>query len=570
MPITASKKRIGAVLLERGAITPEQLDYALKLQAESGRRLGEILTSEQIISENDLIEAISVKLKIPRVDLNDLMIDPAVLRLVPAEMARRLQVLPVTKIANQLTLAMADPLDIIAVDEVKYHTGMEITRTIAAPSQIEASVGRFYTVRDRMQEVLGDYEAETVSDQQIQQAQRDVDENALAGEVPVIRLIDLILSKAVGEAASDVHFEPERNAFHIRFRVHGIMKEAASPPGHMASAITSRLKIMADMDVSEKRIPQDGRFRQTVGGHEIDFRASSLPTINGEKIVLRVLDRRNLIRGLDQVGMPPHVLGKFDEELRKPEGLILITGPTGSGKTSTLYAGLQRINSPELNVVTVEDPVEFDIPLINQVQVHERAGLTFANTLRALMRPNPDIIMVGEIRDTETAEIALRSALTGHLVLSTLHTNDAPGALTRLLDMDVPNYMVASAVTAVMAQRLVRTLCGKCRKEAPVDDVARVALGIRDADGPFYAPVGCRHCNPDGHTGRTGLFELMVMNRSLRRLVMQHGTHEDMRKAAADAGMVALKDEGLAKAKLGITSLAEVTRVAQDWEGDEE
>ena len=268
--------------------------------------------------------------------------------------------------------------------------------------------------------------------------------------------------------------------------------------------------------------------------------------------------------------MPPHVLGKFDEELRKPEGLILITGPTGSGKTSTLYAGLQRINSPELNVVTVEDPVEFDIPLINQVQVHERAGLTFANTLRALMRQNPDIIMVGEIRDTETAEIALRSALTGHLVLSTLHTNDAPGALTRLLDMGVPNYMVASAVTAVMAQRLVRTLCGTCRKEAPVDDVARVALGIRDADGPFYAPVGCRHCNPDGHTGRTGLFELMVMNRSLRRLVMQHGTHEDMRKAAADAGMVALKDEGLAKAKLGITSLAEVTRVAQDWEGDEE
>jgi type IV pilus assembly protein PilB len=570
MTLTASKKRIGAVLVDRGAISPEQLNYALKLQAESGRRLGEILISEQIISENDLIEAISVKLKIPRLDLSDLVIDPNVLRMVPAEMARRLQIIPITKIGNALTLAMADPLDIIAVDEVKYHTGMEVTRTIAAPSQIENAIGRYYSVRDRMQEVLGDYDAETVSDEQIEAAQREIDGSAVAGEVPVIKLINLIINKAVGEGASDIHFEPERHTFHVRFRVHGIMKETASPPGHMSSAIISRLKIMADMDVSEKRVPQDGRFRQDVGGHEIDFRVSSLPTITGEKIVLRILDKRNLVRELDQVGMPPHVLTRFDEQLRKPEGLILVTGPTGSGKTSTLYAGLQRINSPQVNVVTVEDPVEFDIPLINQVQVHERAGLTFANTLRALMRQNPDIIMVGEIRDSETAEIALRSALTGHLVLSTLHTNDAPGALTRLLDMGVPNYMVASAVTAVMAQRLVRTLCGKCRKEAPANDVARVALGLAESDGPFYEPVGCRHCSADGYTGRTGLFELMVMNNGLRRLVMKQGTSDAMRKVAQTGGMISLKDEGLAKARLGITSLTEVTRVAQDWEDDEE
>jgi type IV pilus assembly protein PilB len=478
MTVTATKKRIGAVLLDRGAITPEQLDYALKLQAESGRRLGEILISEQIIAEGDLIEAISVKLKIPRLDLSDVMIDQSVLRLVPAEMARRLQVIPIAKIGNALTLAMADPLDIIALDEVKYHTGMDIHRTIAMPSQIDASIGRYYTVRDRMQEVLGDYEAETFSDDQLQKVQKEISEQSAAGEVPVIKLINLIIAKAVTEGASDIHFEPERHTFRVRFRVHGLMREAASPPGHMASAIVSRLKIMADMDVSEKRVPQDGRFRQSVGGHEIDFRASSLPTINGEKVVLRILDRRNLVRGLDHVGMPPHVLTRFDEQLRKPEGLILVTGPTGSGKTSTLYAGLQRICSPEVNVVTVEDPVEFDLPLINQVQVHERAGLTFAGTLRSLMRQNPDIIMVGEIRDGETAEIALRSALTGHLVLSTLHTNDAPGALTRLLDMGIPNYMVASAVTAVMAQRLVRTLCAKCKVEAGSDDVARVALGL--------------------------------------------------------------------------------------------
>jgi type II secretory ATPase GspE/PulE/Tfp pilus assembly ATPase PilB-like protein len=344
------------------------------------------------------------------------------------------------------------------------------------------------------------------------------------------------------------------------------MREAATPPGHMASAIVSRLKIMADMDVSEKRVPQDGRFRQNIGGHEIDFRASSLPTINGEKVVLRILDRRNLVRGLDQVGMPPHILARFDEQLRKPEGLILVTGPTGSGKTSTLYAGLQRIASAAVNVVTVEDPVEFDLPQINQVQVHERAGLTFAGTLRALMRQNPDIILVGEIRDSETAEIALRSALTGHLVLSTLHTNDAPGALTRLLDMGVPNYMVASAVTAVMAQRLVRTLCGKCRVEAAQDDAARVALGLKQEEGPFFAPAGCRHCGPDGYTGRTGLFELMVLNSALRNLIMKLATTDELRRVATGSGMVSLKEEGLAKARLGITSLHEVTRVAQDWD----
>jgi len=570
MTLTSTKKRIGAILVERGSVTHEQLNYALKLQAESGRRLGEILISEQIISETDLIEAISVKLKIPRLDLSDVVIDPNVLRMVPAEMARRLQVIPITKIGDSLTLGMADPLDIIAVDEVKYHSGMEVNRMIAAPSQIETAIGRYYSVRERMQEVLGDYEAETISDEQLEEVQREIEQGSVAGEVPVIKLINLIITKAVGEDASDIHFEPARHAFHVRFRVHGLMKETASPPGHMSAAIISRLKIMADMDVSEKRVPQDGRFRQNVGGHEIDFRVSSLPTINGEKIVLRILDKRNLVRELDQVGMPPQVLTRFDEQLQKPEGLILVTGPTGSGKTSTLYAALQRISSPDVNVVTVEDPVEFDIPLINQVQVHERAGLTFANTLKALLRQNPDIIMVGEIRDGETAEIALRSALTGHLVLSTLHTNDAPGALTRLLDMGIPNYMVASAVTAVMAQRLVRTLCNKCRKEAPADDVARVALGLSESDGPFFEPVGCRHCSADGYTGRTGLFELMAISSSLRRLVMKQSTLDSMRKSAQAGGMISLREEGLAKARLGITSLAEVTRVAQDWDEDED
>jgi type IV pilus assembly protein PilB len=570
MTLTSTKKRIGAILVERGSVTPEQLNYALKLQAESGRRLGEILISEQIISETDLIEAISVKLKIPRLDLSDVVIDPNVLRMVPAEMARRLQVIPITKIGDSLTLGMADPLDIIAVDEVKYHSGMEVNRMIAAPTQIDSAIGRYYSVRERMQEVLGDYEAETISNEQLEEVQREIEDGSVAGEVPVIKLINLIITKAVGESASDIHFEPARHAFHVRFRVHGLMKETASPPGHMSSAIISRLKIMADMDVSEKRVPQDGRFRQNVGGHEIDFRVSSLPTINGEKIVLRVLDKRNLVRELDQVGMPPPVLTRFDEQLQKPEGLILVTGPTGSGKTSTLYASLQRISSPDVNVVTVEDPVEFDIPLINQVQVHDRAGLTFANTLRALMRQNPDIIMVGEIRDRETAEIALRSALTGHLVLSTLHTNDAPGALTRLLDMGIPSYMVASAVTAVMAQRLVRTLCNKCRREAPADDVSRVALGLAESDGPFYEPVGCRHCAADGYTGRTGLFELMAMSSSLRRLVMKQSTLDSMRKSAQAGGMNPLREEGLTKARLGITSLAEVTRVAQDWDEDED
>jgi type IV pilus assembly protein PilB len=570
MTITASKKRIGAVLLERGAITPQQLDYALKLQAESGRRLGEILISEQIIAESDFIEAIAERLKIPHVDLADVVIDPGVLRLVPADMARRLQALPLAKIGNTLTIAMADPLDIIAVDEVKYHTGMEINRTIAPASQIESAIARYYTVRDRMQEMLGAYEAETVSDEQIHTVEKALAHPAVAGEAPVIRLVNLIIHKAVTESASDIHFEPERQAFRVRFRVHGLLREAAAPPAHMASAIISRLKIMADMDVSEKRVPQDGRFRQNVGGLEIDFRVSSLPTIHGEKVVLRILDRRTLVRGLDQVGMTPHVLARFDELLRKPEGLILVTGPTGSGKTSTLYAGLQKVCTPAVNVVTVEDPVEFDLPHINQVQVHERAGLTFAGTLRAFVRQNPDIIMVGEIRDSETAEIALRSALTGHLVLSTLHTNDAPGALTRLLDMGVPNYMVASAVTAVMAQRLVRTLCGKCRVDGVPDDAVRVILGLREADGPFWEPSGCRHCSTDGYTGRTGLFELMIMNATLRRLVMDTASTEELRKAAIDSGMISLKDEGLAKARLGITSLHEVARVAQNWEGPTE
>jgi len=569
MSVAASKKRIGSVLLERGAITQEQLDYALRMQAETGRRLGEILVTEKIISEMELIEAISVRLRIPRIDLNDLWIDPQVLRLVPAEMARRLQVLPISKIGSALTLGMADPLDIIAVDEVKYHTGLEINRAVAPTTQIENAVATYYSVHDRMAEVIGAYESETVTSVADANAELDTIETAIAGEMPVVRLVNMLISKAVSELASDIHFEPGRGSFRVRYRVHGMMREAASPPHHMAAAITSRLKIMSDMDVSEKRVPQDGRFRQIIGGAEIDFRASSLPTIHGEKIVLRILDRRNLLRELDELGMPPHLHHKFDEILHIPEGLILITGPTGSGKTSTLYAGLQRINSPELNIVTVEDPVEYDLPSINQVQVHERAGLGFANTLRALVRQNPDIIMVGEIRDNDTAEIAVRSALTGHLVLSTLHTNDAPGAITRLLDMDVPNYMVASSVTAVMAQRLVRTLCNRCKREAPPDDVSRVALKVAPDDGPFFAPVGCRYCKNDGHTGRTGLYELMVVDAPIRSLVMSNPTHEQLRATAVAGGMSSLRDEGLTRARLGITSLAEVARVAQDWHADD-
>ena len=420
----SSIKRIGDLLVEKGLINQDQLNDALREQTATGNKLGQVLINQGLITEDALIDVISSRLGIPKITLESLVIDPSIVDLVPLSVAKKHQLIPIFRIGAALTVAMVDPLDVIALDELKYITNLKINRVVATSQTIKTAIEQYYSVKDSMAEVLKDMGDEDLGPVDLKQAELEA-EAAAASEAPMIKLVNLLIIQAVKEKASDIHIEPDEKKLRIRYRVNGVLKEETSPPTNLHSGIISRLKVMAQMDVSEKRIPQDGRFAIKVGSFEVDVRASTLPTIHGEKAVLRILDRRNLLLGFPNLGFDKQTYKNYESIIRKPEGLILITGPTGSGKTTTLYATLEEIKSIEKNIITIEDPVEYSLPLINQVQINEKAGLTYASTLRSILRQNPDIIMVGEIRDSETAQMAVRSALTGHLVFSTLHTNDA-------------------------------------------------------------------------------------------------------------------------------------------------
>lgn len=548
------RKKIGDLLIEKGYISHDQLEEGLRAQAATGKRLGSILVESGLITEDQLLETISERLGIPRVTLDSLVVDPNVIRLVGVEVARRYTLIPVFAMGNTLTLAMADPLNFIAIDEIKYQTGRDVKRAIARSSEILRAIDQYYSVADSVSRIVGDGDSERAG-------KDDEALTTIAGEAdsPAVKLVNLIIERAVKDRASDIHIEPDESTLRIRYRIAGAMRDEASPPKSLQSEIISRIKVSADLDVSEKRVPQDGRFMVVVEDAPIDIRVSTLPTIHGEKLVLRILDRRNLFVSFQQLGFSEPVGDAWQNIIRKPEGLILICGPTSSGKTSTLYTSIQEINSIEKNIFTVEDPVEYSLPMVNQVQINERAGLTFPAALRALLRQNPDVIMIGEIRDRETAQMAIRSSLTGHLVLSTIHTNDAPSAITRLIDMGIEPYLVAGALTAVLGQRLVRLNCPNCAKPyQPAEPILRRAgLDPQRVDG-FKRGAGCQTCRHSGYTGQTGVFEYMAVTTTISEMVMTGASLNTIREEARRNGYQTLFEAGMDKVRAGEISLEEL------------
>lgn len=554
------KKRIGELLLDKGFISPQQLEEALKEQTLSGKRLGEILVEKDYVSEEQMIDTISERLGIPRVVLPSMVIDPQIVQRVSVELARRYALIPIFEIGNTLTLAMADPLNIIAIDEIKYRTGRNIKRAVATLREIIDAIDQYYSVADYI--IGGQIDVETTLLSDVSPVE------AGESESPVVKLVNLIITKAVKDKASDIHVEPEETRLRIRYRVDGTMREEAAPPKSMQNELISRIKIAANLDVSEKRLPQDGRFMMAVDDNNIDLRVSTLPTIHGEKIVIRILDRRNLLLTCKQLGFSEKIEMAWGDIIHKPEGLILISGPTSSGKTSTLYATLHAINSIEKNIVTVEDPVEYSLPLVIQIQINERAGLTFPITLRSILRQNPDIVMIGEIRDRETAQMAVRSALTGHLVFSTIHTNDAPSAVTRLIDMGIEGYLVASALKGILAQRLVRVNCPECRESyRPSETVLQRAGLLELADVfDFQHGAGCPHCKKTGFKRQTGIFEFVEITPYISELIMRNASLQQIREEARKNGFLPLFEMGLEKLRQGIISLEELLKETSNIE----
>jgi len=552
-----SKKKIGDLLLEKGYLTRDQLEQGLDEQAFSGKRLGEILVDMGLITEEQLLETVSERLNIPKLSLVTMIIAPEVITKIPVEIARRFTLIPIFELGKTLTVAMADPLNVIALDEIKYRTGLNIKRAIATASEIKASIDEFYSVADSFNQIMGS----EINDENSKKIEK-IEELDTTTESSVAKLVDLLINQAVKDKASDIHIEPDDNRLRIRYRIDGVMREEASPPKNMHAELVSRIKVAANLDVSEKRLPQDGRFTVNVEGMIVDLRVSTLPTIHGEKIVIRILDRRNLLLSFKDLGFNDTVEKSWINIINKPEGLILITGPTSSGKTSTLYATLQDINSVEKNMITVEDPVEYSLPLIIQIQINEKAGLTFPSTLRAMLRQNPDIIMIGEIRDTETARMAIRSALTGHLVFSTIHTNDAPSTIMRLIDMGIENYMVATALKGVLAQRLVRLNCPDCIEEyKPSESLLKRAGLLHQADKfSFKHGTGCQKCKNTGYKGLTGIYEFIEVSQEISELIMRNASVNQILEAARNKGYKSLFESGLEKLNSGTICLEELLK----------
>ncbi len=489
-----------------------------------------------------------------------MVIDPNILQHVSVELARRYTLIPIFMIGKTLTIAMADPLNIIAIDEIKYQTGLNIKRAITTIYEINDSIEKYYSISDSLSQII--HETDEPTETTSEETSEGFIVDSAETDSPIVTFVNIIISKAVRENASDVHIEPGESRIRIRYRISGVMREEASPPKSMQSELISRIKVAADLDVSEKRLPQDGRFLMSMDGRSIDLRVSTLPTIHGEKIVIRILDRKNLSLTFNQLGISEPMEKRWKNIIQKPEGLILISGPTSSGKTSTLYATLQHVNTIEKNIVTVEDPVEYSLPLITQVQINEKSGLTFPSALRSLLRQNPDTIMIGEIRDSETASMAIRSSLTGHLVFTTIHTNDAPSAVTRLVDMGIENYLVASAVKGVLAQRLVRTNCPNCTEEyVPLESLLEKA-GLLDISDSlvFKKGAGCPKCRMTGYAGLTGIYEYFEINPVLSELVLSNASLHVLREEARKYGFVPLFEMGLKKIATGQICLEELLK----------
>ncbi|HKV45062.1 MAG TPA: type II secretion system ATPase GspE [bacterium] len=558
---TTSRRRklLGEVLVEAGLITPAQLAEAIDLQKQGKERLGRVLIGMGVGSEKDIAKAIAKQLGLEFVDLDDYIPEEEALLALPEHLARRHQLIPLAMVDGRLRLGMVDPLDVLALDDVRRQMGCELEPTVIAYDGFTRVLNQYPALDEGVKAMIQEIKTESDEEMGLDSLRKLVD------EAPVVRLVSSIILQAVRQRASDIHIEAQEQRVRVRYRIDGALYNVMTPPKHIQNAIISRVKIMADMDIAERRLPQDGRIQLKVENREIDLRVSTIPTVYGEKVVMRILDKSQTVVGIEKVGLLADNRQRFDAMITKPHGIVLLTGPTGSGKTTTLYTILNRLNSTETNIITIEDPVEYQMSGINQVQVNPKAGLTFANGLRSFLRQDPDIIMVGEIRDEETARIAIHAALTGHLVLSTLHTNDAPGAVTRLVDMGIEPFLVASSVIGVIAQRLVRMLCDRCKQvyNPPAEVLARLGASMIAADGqvPIFRPVGCEHCNKIGYRGRTGIFEIMVCDESIKTLITKEASFTEIREAAIRGGMWTLAEDGLEKVVLGITSPEEVLDV---------
>ncbi|HNY10485.1 MAG TPA: ATPase, T2SS/T4P/T4SS family [Candidatus Wallbacteria bacterium] len=569
------KKLLGQSLINANLITEKQLDEALKEQRKTGQTLGYILMVNSFISQSDLMNFFESKLGIPYANLTNYVIDPEIVKIVPYDIAFKYKLIPLLKVKSTVTVAMIDPLDSFVIDSIKYTTACDVKPLVSTQEEIEVAIEKYYNVQkpaktpeitseaelNELQMIANKLQGHAIDPKLIESGTGD-------NVAPVIKLVNLMILKAIADGASDIHIEPSEKVLRTRYRVDGILHEVMTLAKSLEPAVISRIKVMSNMDISEKRVPQDGRAEMKFQNRSIDLRVSSFPCVHGEKIVIRILDKTGVLIPLEDLGFAHDVLEKFKMVIRKPNGIILVTGPTGSGKSTTLYASLDKINSMDKNIVTIEDPVEYELDVINQAQINVRAGFNFANGLRSILRQDPDIVMVGEIRDVETAEIAIRAALTGHMVFSTLHTNDASGAVTRLIDMKVEPFLISSSLLCIMAQRLIRRICSKCKtayKPSPqfIDKINELVDANLPEDFELYRGVGCPHCKQTGFKGRTTINELLIPNEKIHELIVNRAAMSFIKKEARKNGMKTLREDGIFKVIEGMTTIEEVIRVTQ-------
>jgi type IV pilus assembly protein PilB len=565
--------RLGEILIKENLITADQLKQAIEYQKKNSGRLGSCLMKLGFVRDDEITQVLSRQYGVPSINLKYYEVEPAVIKLIPQETAVRYQVVPLSRVGATLTIAMTDPTNVFAMDDIKFMTGFNVEPVVASESDINDAIQKFYgdvSSGEELSKVMKDLSADDDAALEISAEEDEMDAASLeraAEEAPIIKLVNLILTDAVKRGASDIHVEPYEKELRVRLRIDGILQNVMSPPLKLKDAITSRIKIMSKLDISEKRLPQDGRimlkYMRDGKKKDLDFRVSTVPTLFGEKIVMRLLDKENLRLDMTKLGFEQKSLTMFERQILRPYGMVLVTGPTGSGKTNTLYSSVSRLNTPETNIMTAEDPVEFQLAGVNQVQMKDQIGLNFATALRAFLRQDPNIILVGEIRDFETAEIAVKAALTGHLVLSTLHTNDAPSTISRLMNMGIEPFLVATSVNLICAQRLVRRVCVGCKEPLEVPEQALLDAGYTAEEvktTTVYQGKGCATCNNTGYKGRAGLYEVMEINDELRELILVGASAIELKKKALENGMITLRRSGLTKVASGQTTLEEVLR----------
>jgi type IV pilus assembly protein PilB len=563
--MTVASSRLGEMLVKSKLISDDQLKKALTQQSSGGGRLGSNLVKLGYLSEEDITSFLSKQYGVPSINLAHFEIDQSVIKLVPAEIAQKHMVIPINRKGNVITVAMADPSNIFAIDDIKFLSGFKVEPVVAAETSIKNAINKHYDSAGLVQDIMRDFDDREVSTVDEGDEGPDVGDLQRATEdAPVVKLVNLILSDAIKKGASDIHIEPYEKSFRVRLRIDGILYDVMQPPMKLKAAIISRVKIMSQLDIAERRLPQDGRIKIRMGQKEIDFRVSTLPTLFGEKVVLRLLDKSNLQLDMTMLGFEPQALQIFEKSILLPYGMVLVTGPTGSGKTTSLYSALHRLNTTETNIMTAEDPVEFNLQGVNQVQMKPEIGLNFATALRSFLRQDPDIIMVGEIRDYETAEIAIKAAMTGHLVLSTLHTNDAPSTISRLINMGVEPFLVSASTNMILAQRLCRKICNSCKEEISVPRQALVDTGFTPEEAKAlvcYQGKGCMECNDTGYRGRIALYEVLAITDDIKDAILQGAAASEIKELGRKNGMRTLRESGLQKIREGMTTIPETMRV---------